>query len=361
MNYPNRRFQVRRSWPYFRFLFFICAALSAAGVLTGCTAMGRKFESTPKADMNLFADNTMAMLNDLDLAVSRNETIYVRRFMDYSQPEEKKVLELSQQMRQRLFDVVKYSLYIVSLAESGKTEPEKVAAYDIYLTDSLDRLKARSVAPSDYLDDRLTLIRQQENLLGALRTAQPIINTIGTQTSMALNDIILAVEALTIKLDQKIDAAYTDVNQYQIKLQEEKYTILKALEYIHQANRGDKEALRQLKTKGYFWDTSLLPKGDRMTYKDFLALLDHLTQRLDTQHRIQQELAPELKAYRETHQELIRLQDETMRRISRMRVIMMVWVRAHQKMATGITDPAEWFDLKQTPKMLIDMGKDVIF
>ncbi len=361
MNQLTTNLQVRLSFPLFRVSLAVWIALLIVCILTGCAAVGKKFEATPKVDMTLFADNTMAMLNDLGLVVARNETVYIRQFMDASEPEEMKLQELSLQTRRTLFDVVQYSLHIVSLAESGRTEPEKVAAYGDYLAEYLERFKAWSIMPADYLEERLALIRQQQDFLGALRTAQPIINAVGMQTSIGLNDIIRAVEAVASKLDRQIDAAYADVNRYKARLQNEKFTILKSLDYIHKAYGGDKDALRELKAKGYVWDAGLLPKGDSMTYKQLQALIEHFSKRLDAQHRIQQEIEPELKEYRETHQELIRLQDESMRRIGKTRIIMMVWVRAHQKMATGVTDPAEWFDIKQTPKMLIDMGKGVIF
>ena len=43
-------------------------------------------------------------------------------------------------------------------------------------------------------------------------------------------------------------------------------------------------------------------------------------------------------------------------RIAKVRLILLVWARAHQKMASGIVDPADWFDIKDTPAMLIQLG-----
>ena len=36
---------------------------------------------------------------------------------------------------------------------------------------------------------------------------------------------------------------------------------------------------------------------------------------------------------------------------------MVLWSRGHNRMASGVSNPAEWFDVKDTPKVLVGIGK----
>jgi hypothetical protein len=52
--------------------------------------------------------------------------------------------------------------------------------------------------------------------------------------------------------------------------------------------------------------------------------------------------------------------DEALESINRYRVSLVVWMRAHQKMASGVVQPAEWFDLNDAPAFLIRAGTRVL-
>jgi hypothetical protein len=45
----------------------------------------------------------------------------------------------------------------------------------------------------------------------------------------------------------------------------------------------------------------------------------------------------------------------------RARLITLVWLRAHQKMASGVTEPAEWFDINTLPAQLFKLGTKLAF
>ena len=60
---------------------------------------------------------------------------------------------------------------------------------------------------------------------------------------------------------------------------------------------------------------------------------------------VQTELQPFWDEYRAAHTEIDELADLAMEQIAKVRLILLVWTRAHQKMASGIVDPADWFDI----------------
>ena len=76
---------------------------------------------------------------------------------------------------------------------------------------------------------------------------------------------------------------------------------------------------------------------------------------------IEQETAQDWNVYRETHRELDRLHDKVIQQNRQARLITLVWLRAHQKMASGVTSPAEWFDIKTLPGQLVKMGTKAVF
>jgi len=38
------------------------------------------------------------------------------------------------------------------------------------------------------------------------------------------------------------------------------------------------------------------------------------------------------------------------------RLALVIWGRAHQKMASGSYEPAKWFDISETPSLLLKLG-----
>jgi len=87
----------------------------------------------------------------------------------------------------------------------------------------------------------------------------------------------------------------------------------------------------------------------------------HIGKRLEVIHLIEQEIERDWNNYRETHRELDRLHEKAIEQNRRARLITLVWLRAHQKMASGVTSPAEWFDIKTLPGQLIKMGAKSVF
>ena len=90
-------------------------------------------------------------------------------------------------------------------------------------------------------------------------------------------------------------------------------------------------------------------------------IAEHLIKRLEITHKIWQEIEPDWELYRATHRELDELYNEIRNGLNQTRAIVIIWARAHQKMAAGKTNPAEWFDIDDAPSQLFKLGSKAIF
>ena len=346
---PGHRCHLRHP---FTWLLIVCFLLTT---ISGCASMKKKFTSSTKANIGLFADNTIAILDDLELDMSRNETVITRRFFYPSESEERKVLALADQTRKGISRIVKYSITLVSLAESARSEQDKVAAYADYLATFKSNIVQRLNMDPHHYDALIEDIRRQNDLLSALQTAQPILNRAVMDGIMRLSELSNAIGALAEKIDGKIEAEYADIIRYHEKLEDEKFSILSAFETIYDAYRTDDPDLGELAQSGVIWIPEIVPKG-RATQKELQALATHLQNRMDAMHKVQQEIQPDWEEYRSGLREIDNVATTTVERINRIRLILIVWVRAHQKMASGVIEPAEWFDINDAPRQVINLG-----
>jgi hypothetical protein len=323
--------------------------------ISGCATMNDKFVSGEKADLGFFADHTIAMLSDVNVSVKRDDTIHSRRYFNYDEAEEKRVIFLEDNMQASLEDIVNYSITIVNIMESDHPTQEKIKRYASFLSEFKEGILYGTKVTSDQFDSTIKDIGQQIDILAAFRIAQPMIDAAVISSIMELNDLTDAIDVLANKLDGKIDEEYAEVIRYQKILEHEKGQLLKAFEIIYEAYRTDEPDLRKLTESGVIWIPEIIPAG-RPTKKDLRAIGEHLYARSENLHVVQTELQPFWDEYRAAHKEIDDLTDDAVEQIAKIRLILLIWTRAHQKMASGTVDPADWFDIKDAPAILIQLG-----
>ena len=329
-------------------------------MLSGCASWEGKFSGSTDADIGIFADQTIAIITDPDLGLPARESIYVREYIVDSEPEEKEFYTLVKNLDLKLLRLSKYSVGLVDIAETGKSEAEKVEKYAGFLKEMQHKAEEAAGLQPGHYDNVIATIRSQEKFLEALQQAQPIIYSAGRSYQALLDDIDKAARVLGAKIEIKIDKRFATVIAYQKALEEEKYAILIALGQIYQTRKGKPEAFRALRGGDTVRKKSLLPKGDP-TEDDLTAIAEHLLKRLDITHKIWQEVEPDWELYRATHRELDAMDVKLKNRLNRTRAIVITWARAHQKMASGKTNPAEWFDLDSAPAQLFQLGTKALF
>ncbi|MES0445980.1 MAG: hypothetical protein ABUJ92_05495, partial [Desulfobacterales bacterium] len=109
-------------------LFLVLAVAS----VSGCASMKGKFTGTREANVGLFADQTIAMLSSADIGLDIQGTVQIRQFFDENGTEEERFFELTNDVKAVLRGIIKYSITIVTIAETEKTEIDRIKAYVKY-------------------------------------------------------------------------------------------------------------------------------------------------------------------------------------------------------------------------------------
>ena len=334
--------------------------VALVSLLTGCASWEGKFSGTKEANVGVFADQTIATLADPDIGLPIGKTVYVRQYTIASDPAEQEFIRLEKDLEQRLLRLIQYSVGLVDIAETSKSQKEQVARYADFLQTILkEGEKKHDVDPGHY-DSIIEKVRSQEKLYQALQQAQPILSATGRGYQKLLDELEQSLKVLEADIDHRIDERFDTVIKYQKALEDEKYAILIALGQLYQTYKGDPEAFQKLRDGNVVRKRALIPKG-KPTEDDLTKIAEHLIKRLEITHKIWQEIEPDWELYRATHRELDELYQTIQVRLKRTRAAVIIWIRAHQKMASGKTNPAEWFDVENAPAQLFQLGSKAIF
>jgi hypothetical protein len=337
--------------------------LSAISILSSCAAITsttKKFTPQTAANMGIFADQTISMLSDADFGFTRKQTLYTREFFDFNEKEEMEIRKLRHEADALFIRIIKYSLDLVLIAETKKTAADRVAAYSERVANMNNQVVEKIGVEPDRYDDIQKEVAKAEDFLDALRAAQPIINAAGRYMHQILDRTDKAIDVVVNKIDEKIEEEFAEVILYQEKLEDEKYSILRSLAYLYGSYKGNMEAYAALSKGESIYRKDLIPEPPPND-DDLKAIAEYLQTRLKALHLIETEIKHDWDSYRAAHSELDALHDKAKRDNSKARLIVLVWLRAHQKMASGVSSPAEWFDISTLPSTLFSMGAKAVF
>jgi len=337
-------------------MLWVCAI----ALLSGCSTYKEKFNSKKVVKIGYFADSTITMLSDLNLNLNRDDTLLVRRFIDETAPEEQLVIRLTGDLKKLLGDMVRYSIEIVNIAESDGSEINKIEAYADYIAQFRDNLAEQEVVAPQEFDSTIEDVRSQTEFIEALRKAQPLLNAAIMNAALRVDELVEAVETFSMKIDGRIDEEYADIIRYRQKLEREKFDILTAFEIIYDAYRTPDPSLGELRDSGVIWTPEIIPEG-RPAREDLKNIAEHLGNRMEALQVVQQAMKPNWDDYMAAQQELDELVDKGIGNVLHTRIILLTWMRAHQKMSSGVTDPAKWFDIGEVTKSLVMDAPKALF
>lgn len=338
----------------------ILIILCSFWLLTGCASMSKKFTAQQKANIGIFADHTISMLDNADFGFDRDESIYTREFLGSNVEGD---LELQNGLKEAGWffgEIVDYSVGLVTIVETKSGESARVKAYREFMSGFNAEMLEKLELQPDYYASVIEEIGQQTDFLGALRKGQVIINAAARYMHRVLDKIEVDVDIVVKNVEALIDEEYREVILYQEALEEEKYAILRSFGLLYLAYKGETGAYDKLVAEQTVRRPELLPDGEP-SIEEMEIIGAHLGKRLEALHLIEQETAQDWNVYRETHRELDRLHDKVIQQNRQARLITLVWLRAHQKMASGVSSPAEWFDIKTLPGQLVKMGTKAVF
>ena len=339
-------------------LLFLPTFLAAVLILSGCASS--KFTSTAKADLTPFAEQAVV----LGAADMEYGFFQVRReqFKDYTDVEGAAFTRFQafKTLRNQLNQAfMTYSFKIAALSESEKNGPERVEAFADYLQEfGSTKLLDAVFAPARF-QQLLTGIRQQETLLDALKAAQPLIDDLVHYSIQLLEEGEQATTALVESIEANIETDFAYALRFEHLLRERKRFALQAIELVLEARPDQLDLLKQALERNELDLQNFLPFSN-LTLDDRVRIEELLLKRLELMETIRVQNAPELKKYQEINEELDRVYQSFLEQFAKSRMRLLIWTRAHQKIAAGVTDPAEWFDVTDIGGELFDLTEKVI-
>ena len=335
--------------------------------LSGCATTGgtsssstsSKWHATKKVNLAPFADQTIAMISEADFGLTEDESVLVRKYWDRSSPEFKELNTHYEDIGATLDRIMNYSTGIVTLSESKRPLSEKISLYADYVDKmARPRIEKLDITPAEF-NEALEHIRKQQNLLDALNAAQPLINTAVRNAMAKLRKIDNVLLNASISIEQAIEADFVYELSFEKEIKIRKVAVLQALEAIFDHLAGDAEALKRLANNPMNKSKNKI-LGKPVSDDDLRAIEQYLIDRLVIIQKVEDRLAHDIQKYEATHRELDRLYIAALKNMSKVKLMLIVWSRAHQKMSAGVEDPAEWFDINDAPAALFRVGEKLL-
>ena len=328
-------------------------------LLSSCESFG-KFRKSESPDLTPFVDQTVAMAGDIYFSMAGIRTVYIGEYFD--EPEVQELTGYGEDAVSFMKGIINYSMQVVTLSQSNKPGSEQAQALAQYLDDVMDISTSQREVPltvsEKSVNDIIQDIEAQEDLLGALRAAQPLIDETGRVAGefidMYKNQFYVALDAMHAAVDREYEPVLT--YQRTIRRQQDFMSEL----YNAIVEYSDPESTQHDELLEYFMEIApttiafdQVTLEDGLTIQELWKIEDVLLERFARISQQRASTAPELEVYRNTKAEL----DEVLVRgdatIVKARAAVFVWVRVHRRMSEGIVNPAE-INLWEVTKKIID-------
>lgn len=312
-----------RQWTLVSLIVLICA---------GCATMKKKFSGSESVNMTPFAENTLLLLSELDYGLPPEDIGVVQKYVDLEDPDLKELQSLVKIQRTFLKGIVEYSVKIVNLGESGMKGKEQVQAYHDYLRGLVEWFvqtgQDRGSPTREEYKDVLTKIAASEDLLAALRTAQPLIARFN-EINFGLAQEIAKVKGRVVNTTlMRIGREYEGTIGLALTLHQQKEKLAKVLQKSIENN--DVPSIKE-KSRQY-------EEADRLSR----VVSSNVTSYIEARTLIGRVV--------KNHDDMVRRGGKTI----------YLWTNAHKKLASGLKNPAEWFPLTDINTIVGAAQKSVI-
>jgi PBP1b-binding outer membrane lipoprotein LpoB len=337
------------------------AVLLSALLVSGCS--GKTWKKTTVPDMSPFSEQTVAMAGDIYFSFSNVRAVSLRS--NIKGPEIDKLRQMGERARIYMTNIISYSLQVTTLSQSSKKGPEMAQALAdfvnelIYPEEKVERVHVKM--GDEEVKKIIQNIREQENLLAALRAAQPLIDESSRAAQGFMDEFKAAYEDTTAAVLRSVDEEHgTVLTQDKIlrDLERQVLGIYQTLFAYLQGNKALLEELKSMKTQTAAFDNVTIDDG--ITIQEAWKVEDVLLQRMQRIAVQRQALAPEIALYQTKRAELSKLTDNIDQTIIKARAAIITWNRVHQQMSKGITKPAD-INLFGITKQIINSAKALPF
>ena len=330
-------------------------------ILTGCD----KFTKSESENLAPFAEQTIDLIGTLEFSLTDSEIIYLRDIHNYIEADDPygRYMALENQVGNMLAAVITYSLQIVRISEQNISDNEKanqLADVVLALTNLIrdDEVVINENRDDEKINQTIASVRQQEDYLEALRLLMPLINEFSAHAGRVLNELDKEKQKVSLMIDEAIDSKYASVIELHEEIRVVKDDMFRTLVNLsrYSVNR-DPVYLDKMKSHGMFSVLAVTRNKKSLTNKEIEQLHKAITAELTIVNENYSQLMPDVKEYQQNHRELLQLTESKEDAIREARLTFIIWARAYQKMASGRTDPAEWFDISDTGTLLFGAAK----
>ena len=293
-------------------------------------------------DLTPFAENMIDMAGDIQYGLAQEKVVYLRNYMDI--PETRELEVYLGKIRRVMRGSIAYSIEIVTLSSSTLSGPEQCAALADYLDGLLRPALTAPVPPLHFtleqFDTILQNTREQKKLLDALSMTQPIVNEIARIISEILDEANLAVDAANQAIGTALDERNEELIHGIEMVRSYQLATINSVELIAKHRKGVPGAFDSLMgLQPSLHEIVKNPKNP--THEDLVAVEQRLIFMLKTLQELRAQMMPDLELYWKQNGELEDLTGAYKAALRKSQVTMIAWSRAHQRLASGVTDPAK--------------------
>jgi len=303
----------------------------------GCAA----FQAQKKINLAPFAENAVSIVSEVEYGLSQARAIHIREFI--GGPASQSYRDQWVKMGRFLKGIVAYSVQIVTISQSDMSDNKKAGKLADYL-ESLasavfeDPSLGFRISRNEF-NDIISNIRKQDTYFNAMNAAQPVVDEVARMAEVVLTELKVAQDRARAEVATRIEADHAPVLKYEDELKDGVDRTLQSAVYLSRWRKGEKSMEDSLLAGDPALKEFLKP-GQRMTYEIAGKISQLLIARLEAGKLIQEHIYPELEQYQTEMMELDNLIAIADRGIKQSKAAIVVWRRAHQTMAAGITEPA---------------------
>ncbi len=307
-----------------------------------CCAGCSKFTASKRLNLAPFAEDMVAVAGDIQYGLGQTYIVYLRGYSD--SPEAKHLSALALKVRLLIRYSISYALEVVALADSRMSGPERTLALSKKIDSLVRPVIQPPTAPLNFseaeLDTILASVRESKNLIDGLSAAQPIINEVARVSGEIFENTKNALDETMAATQQKIDADIAPVLAQDAMMRDFQWRGVKSIELIVRYREGDTAAADTLLTLMPGLSDRVATK-DGLSFEELTTIENRILFALRTFSEVREQLKPDIELYRKQQGELEEVIASFNTALRQARVAMIAWSRAHQRLAAGITDPAE--------------------
>ena len=302
-------------------------------LLGACASTEGKFTESHVADLSAFSDNTAVIMQVPAGALTSADAILSEQYL-MQFPEDIAQLDELRVKGEALFSHIRtYSARVSDLSVGNLSEEARIAAVAEALKVFSDDIGRTDASTQANFEIWLNRVASQEKFLDAVRAAQPIVSSLGRLGQSYLNTFDTTILRLGESMSVALDKDFEPIHAY--------------FGRVDSRNRVLAGRLIDL----YAREPSLGALADEE---------DVIIQGLERNHRLAVEAGPEWNLYAKTAKEIDLLQEASLVNTGKARIALLMWVSAHEKMASGRVKPAQWFSMKDVTTAAFMAGRRLL-